>query len=203
MTAILLTGVTGSLGGHLAAALLGQPHPAIYCLVRADDQKAATRRLRERMAEVGADDPERLIALPADLKRHRLGLASRTWNDLADQVSGIYHCAAFVHLTADYQRLAPRQRGGHQGTGRAGHGGRRAIELPGRLSLRLHPGGLPRCRQGRTASGRRDNAAVHGNRRATRLSADKDSRGAAPSCGPATVASTERSTAPASSPGTP
>ena len=35
-----------------------------------------------------------------------------TWNDLADQVSQIFHCAASVHLTAAYQRLAPANVGG-------------------------------------------------------------------------------------------
>lgn len=112
MTAILLTGATGSLGGHLAAALLEQGHPAIYCPVRAGDPQGASRRLRERMAEVGTDDPERLIAVPADIERPHLGLASRAWNDLADQVSRIYHCAAHVHMTAPYQQLAPANVGG-------------------------------------------------------------------------------------------
>ncbi|MGC5054449.1 thioester reductase domain-containing protein [Micromonospora sp. DT48] len=112
MTAILLTGVTGSLGGHLAAALLAQPHPVIYCLVRATGPAAADRRLRERMAEVGVDDPQRLIAVPADLDRPGLGMPPKVWNDLAERVSRIYHSAASVHMTAPYHDLAPSNVGG-------------------------------------------------------------------------------------------
>ena len=112
MTAIVLSGATGSLGGHLAAALLEQPHPVIYCLVRAGNPAAADRRLRERMAEVGSDDPARLVAVPANLESARLGLTPRAWDDLVDQVSQVFHCAASVHLTAAYQQLAPANVGG-------------------------------------------------------------------------------------------
>jgi thioester reductase-like protein len=128
MTAILLTGATGSLGGHLAAALLDQAHPVIYCLVRAGDSRAASRRLRERMAEIGTDDPERLIALPADIERPQLGLTPRAWNDLADQITRIYHCAAHVHLTATYQQLAPANVGAS----------RELIELATAIAERSH-----------------------------------------------------------------
>lgn len=112
MTAIVLSGATGSLGGHLAAALLEQPHSTVYCLVRAKDPAAADRRLRDRMAEVGSDDPARLVAVPANLESPGLGLARQTWNDLADRVTQIFHCAASVHLTAAYQQLAPANVGG-------------------------------------------------------------------------------------------
>jgi thioester reductase-like protein len=130
MTAILLTGATGSLGGHLAAALLDQAqgHPVIYCLVRADDPPAASRRLRERMAEIGIDDSERLVAVPANIERPGLGMSPGGWNDLADQVSEIYHCAASVHLTAAYQRLAPANVGGT----------RELIELAATIAERSH-----------------------------------------------------------------
>ncbi|MGW7820241.1 thioester reductase domain-containing protein [Streptomyces puniciscabiei] len=112
MTAIVLSGATGSLGGHLAAALLEQSHPVIYCLVRAKDAAAADRRLRYRMTEIGTDDPARLVAVPANLEAPRLGLSPQAWNDLADEVGAIFHCAASVHLTAAYQQLAPANVGG-------------------------------------------------------------------------------------------
>ncbi|MET8194211.1 thioester reductase domain-containing protein [Micromonospora sp. NPDC005222] len=112
MTAILLSGATGSLGGHLAAALLEQTHPVIYCLVRAGSPAAADRRLRERMAEVGVDDPARLVAVPANLEAQRLGLTPRAWDDLVGRVAQIFHCAASVHLTAAYQQLAQANVGG-------------------------------------------------------------------------------------------
>lgn len=112
MTAIVLSGATGSLGGHLAAALLEQPHSTIHCLVRAKDPVAADRRLRDRMAEVGSDDPARLVAVPANLESPRLGLPPHVWHDLTGQVTQIFHCAASVHLTAAYQQLAPANVGG-------------------------------------------------------------------------------------------
>ncbi|HEV2641043.1 MAG TPA: thioester reductase domain-containing protein [Actinocrinis sp.] len=112
MNTVVLSGATGSLGGHLAAALLDQSRGVVHCLVRAKDPAAADRRLRERMAEVGIDDPARLLAVPADLRAPRLGLAPRVWNELADQAPQIVHCAASVHLTAPYQQLAPANVGG-------------------------------------------------------------------------------------------
>jgi thioester reductase-like protein len=112
MTAIVLSGATGSLGGHLAAALLEQTHSTVYCLVRAKDPAAADRRLRDRMAEVGSDDRARLIAVPADLEAPGLGLAPQVRNSLADRVGQIFHCAASVHLTAAYRQLAPANVGG-------------------------------------------------------------------------------------------
>ncbi|MFD9460125.1 thioester reductase domain-containing protein [Streptomyces sp. NPDC060027] len=112
MTAIILSGATGSLGGHLAAALLEQSHPVIYCLVRATDTATADRRLRNRMAEVGSDDPARLVAVPANLESPRLGVPPQVWKTLTDQVTRIFHCAASVHLTATYAQLAPANVGG-------------------------------------------------------------------------------------------
>ncbi|MFE2104587.1 thioester reductase domain-containing protein [Kitasatospora sp. NPDC059463] len=112
MTAIVLSGATGSLGGHLAAALLDLPHSVIHCLVRAKDPAAADRRLRARMAEVGTDDPARLVAVPANLEAPRLGLAPQAWSRLTDEVTEVFHCAASVHLTAPYQQLAPANVGG-------------------------------------------------------------------------------------------
>lgn len=112
MKAIILTGATGSLGGHLAAALLEQPLPVVYCLVRASDAAVADRRLRARMAEIGTDDPARLVAVPANLESPRLGMLPQVWNDMTEQVGQIFHCAASVHLTAPYQQLAPANVGG-------------------------------------------------------------------------------------------
>lgn len=112
MSAIVLSGATGSLGGHLAATLLEQPHEVIHCLVRAKTPAAADQRLRDRMAEVGTDDPARLVAVPANLESPRLGLAPQVWNELTGKVTQIFHCAASVHLTAAYQQLAPANIGG-------------------------------------------------------------------------------------------
>ncbi|MBT2676054.1 SDR family oxidoreductase, partial [Streptomyces sp. ISL-14] len=90
----------------------------LYCLVRADGDAAADRRLRERLT--GPDFPHlaaaypagRLIAVAADFSRPRLGLAPARWAALTEQIAEVHHCGAEVHLTAGYRRLAPPNVGG-------------------------------------------------------------------------------------------
>ncbi|MER7408716.1 SDR family oxidoreductase [Streptomyces cacaoi] len=110
---IVLTGVTGSLGGHLARSLLEATDSTVHCLIRAPEDEAAARRLRKRLKEVGGcAGPDRLVAVAADLRREQLGLAPRRYEELVERTVAVYHCAAHVHLTAPYRQLAPVNIGG-------------------------------------------------------------------------------------------
>lgn len=113
MNAIVLTGVTGYLGGQLAAALLRHGQATVYCLIRANGDRAAQRRLDDRIDELGPlDGRARLVAVAADLEAPRLGLADRRWAELAERATAVHHCGAWVHLTAGYRLLGPANVGG-------------------------------------------------------------------------------------------
>jgi probable F420-dependent oxidoreductase len=107
---ILLTGATGSLGGHILAALLAETTATVHCLVRSADSTDASRRIGHRLARL--DEPlawptGRLIALPGDLEQPRFGLSPRMFDALAETIDTTVNCAANVDLAASYEQLAP------------------------------------------------------------------------------------------------
>ncbi|QIS05703.1 amino acid adenylation domain-containing protein [Nocardia brasiliensis] len=123
----LLTGATGFLGAFLLAALVEQTDLAVYCLVRAEDDAAATSRLRAALARYGLGDhanslstvsdrpprrcilgsASRITALAGDLAEPLLGLAPERYRELADTVDTIVHNGARVHHFEPYARLRP------------------------------------------------------------------------------------------------
>jgi probable F420-dependent oxidoreductase len=128
---VLLTGSTGSLGGHLCADLLTHTAATVYCLVRAPDPASARHRLTTRLGELD-DRPqtgERLVVVPGDLEQPGLGLTTRAYDALAETVDVVIHCAAGVNLAAPYDKLAPINVGGT--TAMIGFADR-ATELTGR-----------------------------------------------------------------------
>ncbi|MBK1649543.1 amino acid adenylation domain-containing protein [Rhabdochromatium marinum] len=112
--AVLLTGATGFLGGHLLAELLHASERPIYCLIRpgSGPQGTTTAALRQRLhqaleplgldAESGA---ERIRLLAGDLAQPGLGLAREDERRLRDHCVHIIHCGAYVNHLFDYPRL--------------------------------------------------------------------------------------------------
>ncbi|UVF77092.1 SDR family oxidoreductase [Gordonia mangrovi] len=78
MTTVLITGASGVLGTAVRERLDG---PGVIALAH-------------RRAVEGVD------SVTADLRRPHLGLAQAAWDDLADRVDVIVHCAANVDFTA-------------------------------------------------------------------------------------------------------
>ena len=116
--AVLLTGATGFLGPFLLDSLLGQTDAVIHALVRAADADEGKARLREGLAAAGLSASlqgafeSRVIAIPGDLERERLGLSPSGWAALADQVDTIYHNGALVNYLFTYQRMRAANVGG-------------------------------------------------------------------------------------------
>ncbi|MFF2789411.1 TIGR03617 family F420-dependent LLM class oxidoreductase [Streptomyces sp. NPDC058049] len=111
---VLLTGATGSLGGHLCAELLDSTAMSLQCLVRANSHAHGRERLDQRLALL--DDPprttaHRLAAVPGDLTSPHFGLAPCDFDALAESIDVIVHSAAEVNLAADYEDLAPANLG--------------------------------------------------------------------------------------------
>ncbi|MFB7511953.1 MULTISPECIES: amino acid adenylation domain-containing protein [unclassified Streptomyces] len=99
---VLLTGATGFLGAQVLTELLDRTDAVVHCLVRADGPSEARRRIAEAL---GDRDPRRVVALPGDLARPRLGLDAATWRSLADSVDSVLHVGAQVNLLLGYSWL--------------------------------------------------------------------------------------------------
>ncbi|KWO66295.1 thioester reductase domain-containing protein [Burkholderia ubonensis] len=91
---LLLTGATGFVGRHLLRELLDRTDATIYCLVRAADAAQGAERLRRTLDHWSLWRPDtaaRIVAVPGDLSRPRLGLSDADHARLCDAVDAIYH----------------------------------------------------------------------------------------------------------------
>jgi thioester reductase-like protein len=86
MGAVLLTGATGFVGKEILDRFLDRGR-RVFALVRARDDEAAATRLARHA---------RLTPVAGDIERPGLGLARRTADALADDVTTVVHCAASV-----------------------------------------------------------------------------------------------------------
>ncbi|GAB2705960.1 hypothetical protein GCM10027089_30490 [Nocardia thraciensis] len=105
---VLLTGVTGFVGAHLARELLSGTDARVWCLVRADDEEQAHKRIRgalEKYRIWDDADRRRIVAVPGDLAVPRLGLDGPEYARLADRIEAIYHNGARVNHIEPYARL--------------------------------------------------------------------------------------------------
>jgi len=102
---VFLTGATGFVGAFLLRDLLCKTPATVYCLVRAPDADAALLRLQKNMTAYGLWDSAlagRIVAVPGDLGRPRLGLDQAQFRQLAGRVQVIYHNGALVNFVHPY-----------------------------------------------------------------------------------------------------
>jgi myxalamid-type nonribosomal peptide synthetase MxaA len=105
---ILLTGATGFLGAFLLSELLEQTSASILCLVRSKTTEEARARLQEVLTSYSlwrGELQERVIPVPGDLARPRLGLPPEVFERLAGEVDVIYHNGALVNFSYPYTAL--------------------------------------------------------------------------------------------------
>lgn len=114
MSAVLLTGGTGFLGTFLLSELLTQTDATVYCLVRAKDPADGERRLRERLQafRLPAPGQGRLVAVPGDLQKPRLGVSAIEFEELGKRLDAIYHCGANVNFARPYSVIKAANVGG-------------------------------------------------------------------------------------------
>ncbi|WP_328432110.1 thioester reductase domain-containing protein [Streptomyces sp. NBC_00453] len=106
--ATLLTGATGFVGAFLLAELLDRRSGDVLCLVRADDEAHALRRIVANLEAYGVDpEPyrERIVPLVGDLGEPLLGLDDGAFAALHAQVGSIIHCGGMVKWTYPYSGL--------------------------------------------------------------------------------------------------
>ena len=110
--AVFLTGATGFLGAQVLIELLLTTDSEVVCLVRADDDATAMRRITEALIATGRTCPVlagRVRSLRGDLSKPDFGLDAADFDVLAATVGQIIHCAAEVSWIKPYRRL----RGSH------------------------------------------------------------------------------------------
>ena len=77
----------------------------IYCLVRASSRQHAAARLKDTLSQWDLwrkGDEDRLVAIPGDIVKPRLGLNADDYRCLAETVDSIFHCAANVNHLENY-----------------------------------------------------------------------------------------------------
>lgn len=95
-----MTGATGSLGAHVLAQLSSNPEiTTIYCLVRASDADTALKRVKESLLqrkiyhELPLLSCRKIVALPSDLSQPKLGLTDGAYEQVAQSLRAVIHCA--------------------------------------------------------------------------------------------------------------
>lgn len=131
---ILLTGVTGFLGGEIAGSLLRSTAARLHCLVRGKSGRPAAERLARACRRLGLDSA-RVVLVEGDLAGSALAAPG-----MADRIDTVVHCAATVNLFAPYQAL----RGSNVLVARAvlefaAHGSRKAIHFVSTTGIFLSP----------------------------------------------------------------
>jgi amino acid adenylation domain-containing protein/thioester reductase-like protein len=102
---VLVTGATGFVGRFLVTQLLQNTDATVVCLVRAPSSRHALTRLKETLChwKLWSDRFEsRLVAIAADLRQPRMGIAEQPYLTLCSQVDSIYDCATSMNHLETY-----------------------------------------------------------------------------------------------------
>lgn len=103
-----LTGATGFIGAYLLSDLLERTESEIVCLVRAPDEAAGFRRIRENLAAYKLNPPgieDRVRVVVGDFSKPLFGLTQLEFDRLASDIDVIYHNGADVNLVLPYEAL--------------------------------------------------------------------------------------------------
>ncbi|UGU17854.1 amino acid adenylation domain-containing protein [Sinomicrobium kalidii] len=107
---VLLTGATGFVGIHLLQDLLkGHPSATVYCLVRAHDKVRAMEKIMQTFSRynigITPEQKERIIPVPGDFSRKKLGFDKETYDTLSRTVDVIYHSGSSVNFIEPYSYM--------------------------------------------------------------------------------------------------
>ena len=118
---ILVTGTTGFLGAFLLDELLKstKDHVKIYCLVRikSGDQTDAIHRVVKNLKyyHLWNDNMKnRIVPVVGDLTKKYFGLSVAQFNELAQEIDFIFHCASLVNYVYSYSIIKPAAVNGTQ-----------------------------------------------------------------------------------------
>ncbi len=105
---VFLTGASGFFGSALLSTLLAETRSRIVCLVRAEDDHSAGRKIRAALDRYGDRreyDHERIVAVRGDLARPSFGLSETDFACLARDTDAVFHCGAEANLSLPYSEL--------------------------------------------------------------------------------------------------
>ncbi|MCP4654876.1 MAG: amino acid adenylation domain-containing protein [bacterium] len=105
---VLLTGATGFLGSYLLHDLLEHTEVEVHCLVRAEDDKEARKRIRAALESRSIwrrSFAARIVPVAGDIDLPKLGQTRRQFDQLAREIDVIYHNAAWVNFLYSYAKL--------------------------------------------------------------------------------------------------
>lgn len=95
MTAYLVTGATGFLGGQVVERLLARPDAVVHVVVRDGSRGKLAAKMR---SWPGSD---RLHLVVGDLRQSGLGISSDALGELTGQIDHLVHLAALYDMTSD------------------------------------------------------------------------------------------------------
>lgn len=110
---ILLTGVTGVLGGRLLAEMLLSTEAVIYCLTRDSTSVAAEERIRKVLElyipkeQVTSFLQARVELVFGDVAKPYIGIKPDIYQELLEKIDLVFHSAASVKVLAPYNSLKP------------------------------------------------------------------------------------------------
>ena len=108
---IFLTGSTGFLGAYLIRSLIQQTNDeniTLFCHVRAETQQKAMERIISNMQFFQCWEEKfhnKIIAIPGDLKKPRLGIEDKLYSTLCNTIDAIYHNGATLNFLFPYNQL--------------------------------------------------------------------------------------------------
>ena len=116
---VFITGTTGFLGAFLLDELLRNTgrDTRFYCLVRDrnDRRGESANRVLETLkfyGLAGQSSDDRIIPVPGDISLPRMGLDDDRFQELAETIDLIFHCAASVNYVYPYSVAKPHTVGG-------------------------------------------------------------------------------------------
>uniref|UniRef100_A0A0G4G258 Carrier domain-containing protein n=1 Tax=Chromera velia CCMP2878 TaxID=1169474 RepID=A0A0G4G258_9ALVE len=108
---VLLTGVTGFVGRVQVRILLELEHLPdlkVHCIVRADDEAHAMKRIEAACREAKVWAPwmaERIVPVPGDFTLEDFGIGEEKFQEYCKLMDIIYHTGGDVNLMSNYMRL--------------------------------------------------------------------------------------------------
>ncbi|MGR9053303.1 MAG: thioester reductase domain-containing protein [Gammaproteobacteria bacterium] len=98
----------GFLGAFLLAELLERTQAHIYCLIRGENEADALDRLKRQIARFELTpriDYRRIVPVCGNLAEPKLGICSKVYEEIAQNVDAIVHNGALVNFVQPYRSL--------------------------------------------------------------------------------------------------